>query len=42
MKDAVFNIGHTAMMINAFATGNFAELKYAGIALLLLLLLFLF
>lgn len=30
MTDAVFNIGHTAMMINAFTTGNFAELKYAA------------
>ena len=30
MKDAEFNIGHAAMMINAFATNNFSELRIAG------------
>jgi homoserine kinase len=31
MHDAVFNIGHAAMMVNAFATNNFEELKVATI-----------
>jgi homoserine kinase len=31
MSKAIFNVGHAAMMINAFNTNNFEELKVAAL-----------